>query len=480
MQKITVMKNFKPIIAAILLLASFAGSAHTGNSTFIFKGNVGADYGPILKFAVTHPVKNKGFETEVDDEGNFCDTVSIFGTLQNMFIYLPKGTLTIPVVADDTLTLDYRDREASLTSSMPGRNIDLALALELNNKSQRALNKVISQVFNARTDSARDAAADSANVYILESKKFVSDFIAANGAPTDTIYFQSRILFPALRFFVSDEDRIRKHIDLSIGLNLEKNGIHKREMLKYPDYSEYLMNLLNYLVRDGMRRFGNPENIRTQRTFNFIRDYMPDTLIADYAIAHEIGDMLSRKKANLEEMKVIAEEIERLSVPEFQSELRQAYADALLTAPGTQAPALTLILPDGKKLTLDDLKGKFTYLDFWAEGCGPCMAEFKRMPEFKETLGATADKIYFVTVCCSNPTKESWQGIIDKYNLDDTNTLLDTKASHPVWNTRFYPCYVMIDPEGRIVEWNTDRPSFLIGFLKRGMKSPVLSALGLQ
>lgn len=108
------------------------------------------------------------------------------------------------------------------------------------------------------------------------------------------------------------------------------------------------------------------------------------------------------------------------------------------------------------------------------------MAEFKRMPEFKETLGATADKINFVTVCCTSPTKESWQGIIDKYNLDDTNTLLDTKASHPVWNTNFYPCYVMIDPEGRIVEWNTDRPSFLIEFLKRGMKSPVLSALGLQ
>lgn len=475
------MKNFKPIIAAILLLASFAGSAHTGNSTFIFKGNVGADYGPILKFAVTHPVKNKGFETEVDDEGNFCDTVSIFGPLQNMYLYLPKRTVTLPVVPGDTLTLNYRNREVSLTSSLPGRDIDLALALAINDNSQRSLSKVMSQVFNARTDSARDAAADSANVYILESKKFISDFIAANGAPTDTIYFQSRILFPALSFFVSNEDRIRKHIDLSLLSNFENNKeIGLRDMLEYPAYNEYLMDLLGYLVHDGMNRFGNPENLRTQRTLSFIRDFLPDTLAADHVAAHEISRMLSRKKANLDEMKVIAEEIERISVPEFQSELRQAYADALLTAPGAQAPELTLILPDGKKLTLDDLKGKFTYLDFWGEGCAPCMAEFKRMPEFKETLGATADKINFVTVCCTNPTKESWQGIIDKYNLNDTNTLLDTKASHTVWNTGFYPCYVMIDPEGKIVEWNAARPSFLIQFIKRGMKSPVLSALGLQ
>lgn len=474
------MKHLKLIAAAILLLISSAGSAQTGNSTFIFRGNVGTDYSPILKFALTHPVQNKSFETEVDDEGNFCDTVSIFGSLQNMFLYLPKRTLTIPVAANDTLTLNYSAGNVSLTSSLKGRDIDLALALDFNGKSQRSLNKIISQVFNAKTDSARDAAADSANVHILESKRFISDFIAANGAPTDTIYFQSRILFPALRFFISNEDRIRNRIDLSILTNLESSGLTARNMLKYPDYNEYLTNLLRYLVHDGMTRFGNPENIRTQRTFNFIHDFLPDTLAADYVIAHEIGDMLSRKKANLDDMKVIAEEIERLSVPEFQSELRQAYADALLTAPGAQAPALTLTLPDGKKLTLEDLKGKYTYLDFWGEGCPPCMAEFKKMPEFKETLGKTADKINFVTVCCTNPSRESWQSIIDKYNLDDINTLLDTQDSHPVWNTNFFPCYVMIDPEGKIVEWNAARPSFLIQFLKRGIESPVLSALGLQ
>ncbi|MDE5687138.1 MAG: hypothetical protein K2I18_00745 [Paramuribaculum sp.] len=78
------------------------------------------------------------------------------------------------------------------------------------------------------------------------------------------------------------------------------------------------------------------------------------------------------------------------------------------------------------------------------------------------------------------PPRESWQSIIDKYNLDDINTLPDTKASHPVWNTNFFPCYVMIDPEGKIVEWNAARPSFLIQFLKRGIESPVLYALRLQ
>ena len=42
---------------------------------------------------------------------------------------------------------------------------------------------------------------------------------------------------------------------------------------------------------------------------------------------------------------------------------------------GQQAAPFTVTLFDGKKLSLDDLRGKAVFLNFWASWCPPCRAE---------------------------------------------------------------------------------------------------------
>jgi thiol-disulfide isomerase/thioredoxin len=37
---------------------------------------------------------------------------------------------------------------------------------------------------------------------------------------------------------------------------------------------------------------------------------------------------------------------------------------------------------NGEKVSLSDIKGKITVIDFWATCCGPCKAEF---PAYKDT-----------------------------------------------------------------------------------------------
>jgi peroxiredoxin len=49
------------------------------------------------------------------------------------------------------------------------------------------------------------------------------------------------------------------------------------------------------------------------------------------------------------------------------------------TRVGQQMPAFSFSTLDGKKLSIEELKGKVVYVNFWATWCPPCLAEMPRM-----------------------------------------------------------------------------------------------------
>ncbi len=117
----------------------------------------------------------------------------------------------------------------------------------------------------------------------------------------------------------------------------------------------------------------------------------------------------------------------------------------------------------GGKTSLDDLKGKYVYIDIWATWCRPCLAE---IPYLKEVEKAYHGKnIEFVSLSIDEPKDhDKWKTMIKEKKLGGIQLLADrttTGKSEFLKNYRIeeIPRFILIDPKGNIITHNAPRPS---------------------
>jgi len=115
----------------------------------------------------------------------------------------------------------------------------------------------------------------------------------------------------------------------------------------------------------------------------------------------------------------------------------------------------------GGTTSLDDLKGKFVYVDVWATWCGPCKRE---IPYLKELEGKyRGKKIEFVSISVDKSADhDKWQKMVKEKELKGIQLFSDKD-----WDSDFVkeylikgiPRFILIDPNGNIVNSNAPRPS---------------------
>jgi thiol-disulfide isomerase/thioredoxin len=112
------------------------------------------------------------------------------------------------------------------------------------------------------------------------------------------------------------------------------------------------------------------------------------------------------------------------------------------------APPFTITTLDGKRISLNKLKGKYVLLDFWATWCGPCMAQMPLMREIRKNN--SAGKLTIIGISWDRDSKMlasfvKKQGMNWPHHYDE-----NMKTSH-LYGVNAIPVVILINKEGKVV-----------------------------
>jgi thiol-disulfide isomerase/thioredoxin len=115
----------------------------------------------------------------------------------------------------------------------------------------------------------------------------------------------------------------------------------------------------------------------------------------------------------------------------------------------------------GGTTSLDDLKGKYTYIDIWATWCGPCIAEIPYLKKIEKQYHGK--KIQFLSISVDvKKDYQKWKDMIKEKKLGGIQLFAD-KANQSQFYKDYYikgiPKFILLDPQGNIVVPNAPRPS---------------------
>lgn len=144
------------------------------------------------------------------------------------------------------------------------------------------------------------------------------------------------------------------------------------------------------------------------------------------------------------------------------AEITKSYNELRTVSKGTLSPKFTNYeMYSGGTTSLDDLKGKYVYIDIWATWCGPCKYELPFLKKIEEQYHNK--NISFVSISVDRlKDREKWKAMIAKDDLKGIQLLADRDFESEFIKSYFIkgiPKFILIDPDGKIVSPNAPRPS---------------------
>lgn len=114
---------------------------------------------------------------------------------------------------------------------------------------------------------------------------------------------------------------------------------------------------------------------------------------------------------------------------------------------GQDAPPLVLEDLDGKKWDIDQSRGRWVFLHFWASWCGPCRREMPTIQAIVSKFKESNLEIVLVNTAESEDIVFEFIGSV----APDLNPLIDADGQATErWQPRGLPATFFVDPDGKL------------------------------
>lgn len=251
---------------------------------------------------------------------------------------------------------------------------------------------------------------------------------------------------------------------------LNELNLNDSLLLRFSDYKDFLetyVELQYYLKVEDDNQNKYDKNTKTRLLLDIIDNEFNDAKIRDYLLNNSI----------LSQIEDLA--VDSLDLVTFNNLCtNQEYKDNVLTKfnnispllKGQLAPKFKILSPDNKAISLDDFKGRYLYIDFWATYCAPCIREIPYLNQLEKDF--KGKNITFLGLCIESK-KEHWEKVISDKNPSGIQVWLNeeqTKTIKKDYKITSEPTYVLIDKEGKYIDSRAPRPSENIKEILNGLE----------
>ena len=257
---------------------------------------------------------------------------------------------------------------------------------------------------------------------------------------------------------LTSEERKKLLTEVYADADFNNEALFKRSAAYREWLGDYIDNLkYTKYVRDTAMGYNGFPYVK----FKIVKNEIPDGLVKDYLTYQYASQVIKMVKNDAVKKEVYDSFMASATNAAHKKDIETTYANYKMMSGNALSPEFSYAAIDGKKVSLKSLRGKYVYIDVWATWCAPCKAE---IPFLQKVEHDYKDKnIHFVSLSVDKiADKGKWASYVRDNKLGGIQVMADKDFSSDFikgYNIMSIPRFILIDPEGRIVDGDAKRPS---------------------
>ena len=460
------MKKIVTSIAVISLLAACGEKAAEGKVDYaVLSGKVSSvdakgENQKLLLLQNDEVVK----EIPVQADGTFRDTIREIG--DNHFYYLVENpAVQTPLYLANGTNMELTlNQEVSKTMVSGSQTKQTQYLIERNSFINDRINGADSNLFGQKPQEFKE----NVKAFFAELDKklkaygFDEEFVKNQEKWTNYKFVEYLTIFPTYHRYTSGDEAI-----------LPDDFYAERDGIDYDNAEEFrTIDTYRDLVRSKFYTIiNNPNDAENIKKFiSEVNALKSDNIRAD--LAKGTFQLISpNSTVNKEIFDFINKNVTDEKVKEAA---KKAYDVATKLTSGSPSPKFSNYENfNGGTTSLEDFKGKVTYIDIWATWCLPCRGEIPALKELEKKFHGK--DVAFVSISIDQ-NKDEWKEFVKSEDLKGVQLFAENAFESQFiqdYGIRQIPTFIIIDKEGKIVNADAPRPSsdeitgLLEGLLKK-------------